>query len=101
MSDLRERVQQITAEYWEVREEQSERVAVAQMALALARAEARAASVPPPPPLDVERVKSALLREGLIQPIDPEYPHAYNDQAAQRITEELLALAAETPEPTE
>jgi hypothetical protein len=37
---LRERAQEITAEYWSVRDEQSERVAVAQLILALAHAEA-------------------------------------------------------------
>jgi len=39
MSALRERVQEVTAEYWQVRETETERVAVAQLILALARAE--------------------------------------------------------------
>jgi len=39
MSALRARAQEVTAEYWEVRESQSERVAVAQLILALARVE--------------------------------------------------------------
>ena len=40
MSDLRKRVQEISAEYWVVREQgTTERVAVAQLVLALARAE--------------------------------------------------------------
>jgi hypothetical protein len=39
MSALRERTQEINAEYWAARETQSERVAVAQLTIALARAE--------------------------------------------------------------
>ncbi len=45
-SPLRQRTQEITAEYWEVREGgQSERVAVAQLALTLAASEQEAADL--------------------------------------------------------
>ena len=40
---FRERVQEVTAEYWATREEQTERVAVAQLILALVRTEAEVA----------------------------------------------------------
>jgi hypothetical protein len=45
-SPMRKRAQEITAEYWSVREGgQSERVAVAQLVLALARSETEAAEL--------------------------------------------------------
>ena len=49
MSALRKRVQEITDEYWAVREEQSERVATAQLILVMAGKEA-----------ELERVNDAL-----------------------------------------
>jgi hypothetical protein len=54
MSELRKRVQEITAEYWAVRETQSEHVAVAQLILAFARLEVAASSSSRPPAVEPE-----------------------------------------------
>jgi hypothetical protein len=64
MSTLHRRTQEINVEYWEVREEQSERVAVAQLTLAFARAEAEIATL---------RAALAAARLELMQDVEPDW----------------------------
>jgi hypothetical protein len=92
---LRSRVQEITTEYWEVREQQFEQVAVAQMAMALARAEAATSRQPLTEGLDVERLAAALdvlSYDGLEYDLMAPEEREERDDAAARLVAEYARL---------
>jgi hypothetical protein len=91
MSALRTRTQEISAEYWDVRKEQSERVAVAQLTLALAAREQGVAEA-----IAAERARIAEAVRGL-----DAHPHQNQGGGDEMyvLRAAVLAIVEAKPEP--